>query len=181
MKLQEFLDLGFKITFNQLTTNYVRVAKEDDRYIEIFNIFSNNKEANEREIERKYKVDVNGRAYQGTDKGMKLTALSLSEQKEGNRIIIEKDDVKLMLYVDQYTNIVDRVLDCLWYFNSSSSHQDIYERLHVDDKITVNDVLRDVYRMRMKNSQEIRNYYNKRLKEIKEDYRYKLEGSKIGS
>lgn len=180
MKLQDFIDLGFAITFNQLTTNYVRVAQEDKRYIEIFEKCKDERNVNTYQLQKEYKVDINGRTYQGTVNGMELISLTVSEYKEGNRIIIEKDDVELMLYVDKDTNVVDRVLDCLWYFGSSSSHQDIYGRLHNDDNISVNDVLKDVYRMRMKNSQNIRNHYNKELKKIKEEYRHDLDKSKKG-
>jgi hypothetical protein len=57
MLLQEFLDLGFKITFEKLTTNYTGVLEEDERYIEIFNAYANHNEELGDKLLREYKID----------------------------------------------------------------------------------------------------------------------------
>ena len=83
MLLQEFLDLGFNITFEQLTTNYTRVFEEDERYIEIFNAYSNHNEELGNKLLKQYKIDCRSRMSQGTNDGsMKLCSLFLYEVKE---------------------------------------------------------------------------------------------------
>lgn len=181
MLLQEFLDLGFKITFEQPTTNYTMVVKEDKRYVEIFNAYANHDEVLGDILLKKYKIDCRSRTSQGTDDGsMKLCELTLYEEKMGKRIIIERQDIQLMLYVDSDTNVVDRVLDALWYFGSCSSHTDIYSRDSEKDTKTAKTILKWIYHKRLNNAQHIRNYYNKEIKELKKQYKNELETAKLG-
>lgn len=181
MLLQEFLDLGFKITFEQPTTNYTMVVKEDKRYVEIFNAYASHDEVLGDILLRQYAIDCRSRTSQGTDDGnMKLCELSLYEEKMGKRIIIEREDIHLMLYVDSDTNVVDRVLDALWYFGSCSSHTDIYSRDSENDNTTAKTVLKWIYHKRLNNAQHIRNYYNKEIKELKKRYKSELETAKLG-
>lgn len=181
MLLQEFSDLGFIITFKELTTNYTRVLEDDKRYIEVFNAYaSQNKELGDRLL-KEYKIDCRSRISRGFDEnGMKLVELVLYENKMSKRIVIEKDNIMLMLYVDKDTNIVDRVLDALWYFGSCSSHTDIYDRDNSQDTKTAKDILRWIYQKRLKNAQHIRNYYNKEIKELKQKYKNDLRIAKDG-
>lgn len=181
MLLQEFLDLGFKITFEQMTTNYTMVIKEDKRYVEIFNAYANHNEDLGYKLLMQYKIYCRSRTSQGTDDGnMKLCELSLYEEKMGKRIIIEREDIHLMLYVDSDTNVVDRVLDALWYFGSCSSHTDIYSRDSENDNTTAKTILKWVYHKRLNNAQHIRNYYNKEIRELKKRYKSELETAKLG-
>lgn len=181
MLLQEFLDLGFNITFEQLTTNYTRVFEEDERYIKIFNAYANHNEELGNKLLREYKIDCRSRASQGTNNGsMKLVSLVLYEDKMSKRVIIEKDTIRLMLYVDKDTNIVDRVLDALWYFGSCSSHTDIYDRDSLKDNKTAKDIMKWIYQKRLNNAQHIRNYYNKEIKDLKQKYKYDLGVAKEG-
>lgn len=181
MLLQEFLDLGFKITFEQMTTNYTMVVKEDKRYVEIFNAYASHNEELGDKLLKQYKIDCRSRANQGTSDGnMKLCELSLYEEKMGKRIVIEREDIRLMLYVDSDTNVVDRVLDALWYFGSCSSHTDIYSRDSENDTKTAKTVLKWVYHKRLNNAQHIRNYYNKEIRELKKRYKSELETAKLG-
>lgn len=180
MLLQEFSDLGFIITFKELTTNYTRVLEDDKRYIEIFNAYANKNEELGDRLLKEYKIDCGSRTSQGTENGMKLVSLNLYEDKMSKRIVIEKDNIMLMLYVDKDTNVVDRVLDALWYFGSCSSHTDIYDRDNSQDTKTAKDILRWVYQKRLKNAQHIRNYYNKEIKELKQKYKNDLKEAKDG-
>ena len=181
MLLQEFLDLGFKITFEQMTTNYTMVIKEDKRYVEIFNAYASHNGELGYKLLMQYKIYCRSRTNQGTDDGnMKLCELSLYEEKMGKRIIIEREDIRLMLYVDSDTNVVDRVLDALWYFGSCSSHTDIYSRDSENDTTTAKTVLKWVYHKRLNNAQHIRNYYNKEIRELKKRYKSELETAKLG-
>ena len=179
MELQEFLDLGFNITFEQITTNYTRVLEEDKRYIEIFNAYANHNEELGNKLLKQYKIDCRSRMSQGTNEGsMKLCSLTLYEDKMSKRVVIEKDTIRLMLYVDKDTNIVDRVLDALWYFGSCSSHTDIYDRDSSNDNKSAKIILKLVYQKRLKNAQSIRNYYNKEIRELKKHYKNDLDIAK---
>lgn len=180
MLLQEFLDLGFNITFEELTANYTRVLEDDERYIEIFNAYDGHNEELGNKLLKEYKITCRSRMSQGTYKGMKLVSLSLYEDKMSKRIVIEKDSIRLMLYVDKDTNIVDRVLDALWYFGSCSSHTDIYDRDSSKDTKTAKTILKWVYQKRLNNAQHIRNYYNKEIKELKKHYKNDLGNAKLG-
>lgn len=180
MELQEFLDLGFIITFEQLTTNYTRVLEEDERYIEIFNAYSNHNEELGDKLLKEYKIDCRSRASQGWGNEMKLVSLYLYEDKMSKRVVIEKDTIRLMLYVDKDTNIVDRVLDALWYFESSSSHTDIYDRASLKDTKSAKTILKWIYQKRLNNAQSIRNYYNKEIRELKKHYKNDLDNAKLG-
>ena len=174
MLLQEFLDLGFNITFEKLTLNYTRVFEDDERYIEIFNAYASHNEESGDKLLKEYKIDCLSRMSQGTDNGMKLVSLNLYENKVSKRIVIEKDSIRLMLYVDKDTNIVDRVLDALWYFGSCSSHTDIYDRDSSKDNKSAKTILKWIYQKRLNNAQNIRNYYNKEIKDLKQKYKYDL-------
>ena len=77
MLLQEFLDLGFKITFEQPTTNYTMVTKEDKRYVEIFNAYANHDELLGDKLLRQYKIDCRSRTSQGTDDGNMMDRVQL--------------------------------------------------------------------------------------------------------
>lgn len=181
MLLQEFLDLGFNITFTQLTENYTRLIEEDERYIELLKACQNYNRSEEdvNNLAKQYKVYIRSRVYQGSCNGMKLTSLVVFENKMSNRII-EKDNIHLMLYVDKDTNVVDRVLDALWYFASSSSHEDIWSRSSLNESTTAKDILRIVYHKRMNNAQKIRNHYNQKIKKLKEQYKRDLTTAKAG-
>ena len=85
-----------------------------------------------------------------------------------------------MLYVDSYTNVVDRVLDALWYFGSCSSHTDVYDRDSENDTKTAKTVLKWIYHKRLNNAQHIRNYYSKEIKELKKRYKGDLATAKLG-
>jgi len=180
MKLQEFLDLGFNVTFEQLTTNYTAVVENDERYIEIFNAYANHNEELGDKLLKQYKIDCRSRVSQGWDNEMKLVALRLYEDKMSKRVVIEKDNIRLMLYVDKDTNTVDRVLDALWYFGSCSSHTDIYDRDSSNDNKSAKTILKWIYQKRLNNAQSIRNYYNKEIKELKKHYKNDLEVAKDG-
>lgn len=182
MLLQEFLDLGFNIAFTQLTENYTRLIEEDERYIELLKACQNYNHSEEdvNNLAKQYKVYIRSRVYQGSCDGMKLTNLVVFENKMSNRIIIEKDNIHLMLYVDKDTNVVDRVLDALWYFASSSSHEDIWSRNSLNESTTAKDILRIVYHKRMNNAQKIRNHYNQEIKKLKEQYKKDLTTAKAG-
>ena len=180
MTIQEFLDLGFNITFEQLTTNYTKVLEEDKRYIEIFNTYANHNEELGDKLLKQYKIDCRSRVSQGTDNGMKLVSLTLYENKMSKRVVIEKDTIRLMLYVDKDNNVVDRVLDALWYFGSCSSHTDIYDRDSSKDNKNAKDIMRWIYQKRLNNAQHIRNYYNKEIKDLKQKYKYDLSVAKDG-
>lgn len=180
MLLKEFLDLGFNITFEQLTTNYIRVLEEDERYIEIFNAYANHNEELGNKLLKEYKIDCRNRMSQGWGNDMKLCSLILYENKMSKRIIIEKDNIRLMLYADKDTNIVNRVLDAWWYFGSCSSHTDIYDRDSLKDNKTAKDIMRWIYQKRLNNAQFIRNHYNKEIKELKKHYKNDLENAKLG-
>ena len=180
MQLKEFLELGFNITFEQLTKNYVKVIKEDKRYIEIFNAYSNHNEELGYKLLKEYKIDCRSRMSQGCGNEMKLCSLVLYEEKMGKRVVIEKDSIRLMLYVDKDTNVVDRVLDALWYFGSCCSHTDIYDRDSQEDSETAKDIMRWIYQKRLNNAQFIRNYYNKEIKDLKKKYKNDLEFAKKG-
>lgn len=180
MLLQEFLDLGFNITFEKLTTNYTRVLKEDERYIEIFNAYDNHDEELGDKLLKQYNIYCRSRSSQGWDNDMKLISLELYENKMSKRIVIEKDAIVLMLYVDKDTNIVDRVLDALWYFGSSSSHTDIYDRASSKDNNSAKTILKWIYQKRLNNAQFIRNHYNKEIKDLKQKYKYDLKVAKDG-
>lgn len=180
MLLQEFLDLGFNITFEKLTLNYTMVFEDDERYIEIFNAYANHNEELGDKLLREYKIDCRSRTSQGTYSGMKLISLVLYENKMSKRVVIEKDTIRLMLYVDKDTNIVDRVLDALWYFGSCSSHTDIYDRDSSKDNKTAKDIMKWIYHKRLNNAQSVRNYYNKEIKDLKQKYKYDLSVAKDG-
>ena len=180
MLLQEFLDLGFKITFEQLTENYTRVLEDDERYIEIFNAYANHNEELGNKLLREYKIDCRSRMNQGWGNDMKLCSLDLYENKMSKRIVIEKDAIRLMLYVDKDTNIVDRVLDALWYFGSCSSHTNIYDRDSSNDNKSAKTILKWIYQKRLNNAQFIRNYYNKEIKDLKQKYKNDLGVAKDG-
>ena len=180
MLLQEFLDLGFNITFEQLTKNYTRVIKEDERYIEIYNAYSNHDGELGDKLLKDYKIDCRSRMSQGWGNEMKLMSLTLYEDKMSKRVVIEKDNIRLMLYVDKDTNIVDRVLDALWYFGSCSSHTDIYDRESSKDTKSAKDIMRCIYRKRLNNAQFIRNHYNKEIKDLKQKYKRDLSVAKDG-
>ena len=100
MLLQEFLDLGFKITFEKLTTNYTMVLDDDKRYIEIFNAYASHNEELGDKLLREYKIDCRSRMSQGWGNEMKLVSLCLYENKMSKRVVIEKDAIRLMLYVE---------------------------------------------------------------------------------
>lgn len=178
--MQEFLDLGFNITFEQLTANYTRVLEDDERYIEIFNAYADHNGELGDELLRKYKIDCRSRLSQGTNNDMKLCSLILYENKTSKRVVIEKDTIRLMLYVDKDTNIVDRVLDALWYFGSCSSHTDIYDRDSLKDNKSAKTILKWIYQKRLNNAQSIRNYYNKEIKDLKQKYKRSLGVAKEG-
>ncbi len=180
MILQEFLDLGFNITFEQLTINYTRVLEDDERYIEIFNAYANHNEELGDHLLTQYKINCRSRASQGCGNEMKLCSLTLYEDKMSKRIVIEKDSIILMLYVDKDTNIVDRVLDALWYFGSCSSHTDIYDRDISTDNKSAKTILKWIYQKRLNNAQHIRNHYNKEIKELKQKYKDDLKVAKDG-
>ena len=180
MLLQDFINLGFNINFNQLTTNYTRIIEEDERYIALLKTYEEGSNEQFEELRRKLKIDVRSRVYQGLDDKMKLISFAAYENKISNRVVIEKDNIKLMLFVDKDTNIVDRVFDALWYFGSSSSHEDIWERTTSKENTSAKDVLRIIYNKRQRNAQRIRNYYNQEIKKIKEEYKNKLANAKIG-
>lgn len=178
MLLQEFLDLGFNITFEQLTENYTKVLEDDERYIEIFNAYANHNEELGDKLLKEYKVDCRSRVSQGWGNEMKLTSLMLYGNKMSKRIVIEKDSIRLMLYVDKDTSVVDRVLDALWYFGSCSSHTDIYDRDSSRDNKSAKTVLKWIYQKRLNNAQHIRNYYNKEIKDLKQKYKNDLRVAK---
>lgn len=180
MLLEEFLDLGFNITFEQLTTNYTRVLEDDERYIEIFNAYANHNEELGDKLLKQYKIDCRNRMSQGWGDDMKLISLNLYENKMSKRVVIEKDAIRLMLYVDKDTNIVDRVLDALWYFGSCFSHTDIYDRDSSKDNKSAKTILKWIYQKRLNNAQSIRNYYNKEIKELKKHYKNDLGNAKLG-
>lgn len=181
MLLQEFLDLGFNITFEKLTTNYTMVLKEDERYIEIFNAYDNHNEELGDKLLKQYNINCRSRISQGRDNNdMKLISLVLYENKMSKRIVMEKDTIKLMLYVDKDTNTVDRVLDAMWYFGSCFSHTEIYDRDSLKDNNSAKTILKWIYQKRLNNAQFIRNHYNKEIKDLKQRYRYDLKGAKDG-
>ena len=73
---------------------------------------------------------------------------------------MKKDTIRLMLYVDKDTNIVDRVLDALWYFGSCSSHTDIYDRDSSKDNKTAKDIMSWIYQKRLNNAQSIIEWFH---------------------
>lgn len=180
MLLQDFIDLGFNISFIQLTSNYTRVIKEDERYIALFKVCEEGSEEQIEKLRRELKVTIGSRISQGWEDKMKLASLEVYENKMSNRVIIEKDNIKLLLFVDKDTNIVDRVFDALWYFGSCSSHKDIWERVTSKENTSAKEILRIIYNKRETNAQKIRNHYNQEIKKLKEEYKYELANAKAG-
>lgn len=180
MLLQDFVDLGFNVNFVQLTDNYTRVIEEDERYIALLKACEEGSDEQVEKLRRELKVIIRSRAYQGWENKMKLISLDVYENKMSNRVIIEKDNIKLMLFVDKDTNIVDRIFDALWYFGSCSSHEDIWERVTSKENTSAKEILRIVYNKRENNAQKIRNHYNQEIKKLKEQYKRDLTTAKVG-
>ena len=176
MLLQDFIDLGFNVSFVQLTDNYTRVIEEDERYITLLKACEEGSEEQIEKLRKELKITIRSRTYRGT----KLVSLDAYEDKISNRVIIEKDNIKLMLFVDKDTNIVDRVFDALWYFGSCSSHEDIWKRVTSKENTSAKEILRIVYNKRENNAQKIRNHYNQEIKKLKEQYKRDLTTAKVG-
>lgn len=180
MLLQDFVDLGFNVSFVQLTDNYTRVIEEDERYIALLKACEEGSNEEVEKLRKELKIAIRSKTYQGWENKRKLVSIDAYENKISNRVIIEKDNIKLMLFVDKDTNIVDKVFDALWYFGSCSSHEDIWERVTSKENTSAKEILRIIYNKRENNAQKIRNYYNQEIKKIKEKYRNELANAKAG-
>lgn len=182
MKLQDFLDLGFEITLDELRENWTRVPEHSKEYLDILAFAQEvDKEDNLHTYEKtknyasKLKCSLGFLEHHGDE----LVRLSLHYNKQSRRVIIEKNGIKLCLFVDKDDETVDSVDDYFSYFNFHCSVKDIYERYRNDNETPLT-ILETINEFRKKNAQEIRNYYNKQLRDIKENYKCSLDNAKVG-
>lgn len=182
MKLQDFLDLGFVITWDELRKNWTRVPEYSKEYLDILKFAQETDkedELNTYEKTKSYALKLG--YYLGflEQHGDELVRLSLHYDKQSRRVIIERDGVKLCLYVDKDDETIDSVDDDFQYFHSCCNMRDVYERYKNDDETPLT-ILETVYDFRKKNAQEVRNYYNNELRNMKENYKYSLDKAKVG-
>lgn len=182
MKLQDFLDLGFEITLNELWENWTRVPEYSKEYLDILKFAQEvDKEDNLHTYEKTKTYASKLKCSLGflEHHGYKLVRLSLHYNKQSRRVIIEKNGVKLCLFVDKDDETVDSVDDYFSYFNSHCGVKNVYERYENDNETSLT-ILETINEFRKKNAQEVRNYYNKQLRDIKEIYKYTLDEAKVG-
>ena len=186
MYINDFLELGFVINYESTTPSreWTRVLEDDPVYKKVFTFCKTCKD-DYKEIDAfinslntsEVQYSLASRSYSNGE----LIRIRLDNATLRMKVyVIEKDGIILRLVVDKDTNRVYTIDDCLRGFHSVSSHWNVWYRQTIDDPTTLESVFATLHRHRMSNSQDIRNYYNKEIKELKRHYAIDLEDSKVG-
>lgn len=182
MNLSNFLDLGFKITFEEQEQGYhwARVMEEDPVYKQVFEFCKTCDDYKKTEeflnnLEGKY--SLNCRSYSGNT----LSRIYLKKQYDTLKVyVIKNEGIVLRLAVDKNTNEVYTIEDGSGYFLSICSHRNLWEKSSLDDDTTAKSCLATVYRWRKDNAEDIRKYYSKEIKKLKNAYKRDYGASQIG-
>ena len=177
MKLEDFLDLGFKVDSSTKMTVDKKLTKNDEVYQNTYKFALNNPNFNDiQEYLKKLMCELKGMT---TTNGA-LTALDiLQPEPKGEVVILDYDWFRLRLEINSETHEVYNVDDCHCYFRSLSNMCRVYESNEEDD-IKVKDIIKIIYDKRLENKKEIKKYYEKEIRDIRKKLNTQLEACDSG-
>jgi len=177
MKLKDFEDLGFTVkTTYENTPIRVVVCKEEDSYQQVLAFAKQHGDWDEiSKYARTLDCCLGPVSYQNGE----LIGVRLVTYKPGTRYYTVVGDISL--FIEVVDGVVVNVNDMCTYFHSVCNFNCLYEKDTLgDDDVTAAQLLKQMYDHRLRNAQDIRNYYNKEIKDLKQSYRNSLEQAKAG-
>lgn len=188
MNLQDFYDLGFKEIFKDTSAIRRRVLNTDEHYQEVQDYARTFKDDTScsywntlRDFAwNNFKYMLQSISSQG---GVLTEATCYFDDNNGERVIVKLDDIELEIYYNKDTKFVYKVYDRLYRFSSFNSYvsNDVYEVNSNESSIlTLDDFMKNLLKSREQDAQNVRNYYNKQLKEIHQTYKSRLDERKSG-
>lgn len=194
MNIKEFYDLGFKLDFVDDAAINREVKPYDAHYQEIFEYAQTHTYKEVEDYAWKYQYRLNSINSSGYDNDYHITSVNMHfVDAQSHRVIIAFEDIRLDIYCDRKTGFIHSIWDRFSYMNAwvvASSYK-MYE--YKGTKAAMNFSNSEYYihdakefityllKERQEDAQAIRNHFNKELKKIKEDYKYRLSLSHLGT
>lgn len=191
MTLQELLDYGFVITFEEETVVREKVGKGEPIYdalmIELANYNHSWMDTNEiMDFQDKNNLpieyyDTIPTAYTPSWKsrvryynrgtlwsGSTLTKINLFKDKRGKLYILSKGDVTIEVDVCDGDTKINNAWEKYWYRGGYSSHREL------SSYDTVKELMDDILDQHKRERRETMNEYNKKIRDLKQEYKKEL-------
>ena len=194
MNIKEFYDLGFVTEFVDETPVCRKVEPFDEHYEEIFEYAKTHTYKEVESFAWEFHYRLNSIGSSGTDDESHVTSVNMNlVDEDSHRVIIALGDVRLDIYCNKKTGFIYSIWDRFPYIDAwvDASSYLIYEHYGTDRAIhfsnseyyihNAKEFIVFLFNKRKEDAQNIRNHYNQEIKKLKQEYKFKLSRSHLGT
>jgi len=180
MTINDFYNLGFIEEFKDPLPQRRRVLDTDEHYQEVTEIVKQLK--NWDSIKETLYIKFKYNLYSLSSQGDEVTdATCYFDDSNTERVIVKLNDIRLDVIYNKETKFVYSIYDRYRYFSPYGFHSfnEIYEVTnYIKSRLSITEFMQKLLKTRQEDAQNIKNYYNKELKNMHRSYRDRLNSCK---